>query len=163
MKPIALSWEEMNRQEQSLLKSLIDAKFEEIDIDVHFVPMKPNYKEITDILELLEIAGVKNISLLNFLPQGRGRINANELLLTESEKNEFFNILENSKNIFSGNIRIGIPLKEDDAHKCNAGLEKLDIKFDGSVLPCPVFKEITKEYIINYFYLYIIILELIIP
>lgn len=138
----------MGRNEQartSLLKSLIDAKFEEIDIDVHFVPMKPNYKEITDILELLEIAGVKNISLLNFLPQGRGRINVKELLLTESEKNDFFNILENSKNIFSGNIRIGIPLKEDDVHKCNAGLEKLDIKFDGSVLPCPAFKEITKE------------------
>lgn len=138
----------MGRNEQarvSSLKSLIDGKFEKIDIDVHFVPMKPNYKEIIDILELLEIAGVENISILNFLPQGRGKINVNDLLLTENEKKDFFNILKNSENIFSGNIRIGIPLSENDGHKCNAGLEKLDIKFDGSVLPCPAFKEITKE------------------
>ncbi len=36
-------------------------------------------------------------------------------------------------------------MSENDGHKCNAGLEKLDIKFDGSVLPCSAFKEITKE------------------
>ena len=54
-------------------------------------------------------------------------------------------ILENSKNVFSGNIRISIPLKEDDAHKCNAGLEKLDIKFDGSVLPCQLLKKLPKN------------------
>ena len=30
----------------------------------------------------------------------------------------------------------------DTSHKCNAGLEKLDIKFDGTVLPCPAFKEL---------------------
>ena len=47
--------------------------------------------------------------------------------------------------MFSGKIRIGIPLQGDNEHKCNAGLEKLDIKFDGTVLPCPAFKEITSE------------------
>ena len=28
---------------------------------------------------------------------------------------------------------------------CTAGTEKLDIKFDGTVLPCPAFKEISVE------------------
>ena len=130
---------------QALLKSLIDASFEKIDIDVHFVPMKPNYKEICDILELLEIAEVKQISLLNFLPQGRGRINSNDLMMTPEEKQKFFKLLEEARIKFSGNIRIGIPLQGDDTHQCNAGLEKLDIKFNGDVLPCPAFKEITLE------------------
>lgn len=146
----------MGRNEQArqaLLKSLIDASFENLNIDVHFVPMKPNYKEIIDILELLEIANVNQISLLNFLPQGRGRINAKDLLLTPEEKKQFFKLLEIGRNRFSGTIRIGIPLQGEDTHKCNAGLEKLDIKFNGDVLPCPAFKEITleecKKFIIN--------------
>ena len=130
---------------QALLDSLINASFEKINIDVHFVPMKPNYKEIIDILELLEIANVSQISLLNFLPQGRGRINVKELLLNKEEKSYFFKLLEIGKNRFSGTIRIGIPLQGEDTHKCNAGLEKLDIKFNGDVLPCPAFKEISLE------------------
>ena len=138
----------MGRNEQarqSFIKSLSNASFEQIDIDVHFIPMKPNYKEIKDILELLEICKVKQISLLNFLPQGRGRINSNNLMMTQEEKQEFFKILENSRNSFSGNIRIGIPLQGDESHKCNAGLEKLDIKFNGDVLPCPAFKDMSEE------------------
>lgn len=138
----------MGRNEQArqaLLKSLINASFEKIDIDIHFIPMKPNYKEINDILELLEIIEVKQISLLNFLPQGRGRINVKDLMITEEEKQEFFKLLEEGHNRFSRNIRMGIPLQGDDTHKCNAGLEKLNIKFNGDVLPCPAFKEITPE------------------
>ena len=138
----------MGRKEESrlaLLKSLITASLIDLEVDVHFVPMKLNYKEIGEILEMLEIAGIKNISILNFLPQGRGKINRDKLQLSEEEINSFLESLEKHKQKYSGNIRIGIPLQGEDTHKCNAGLEKLDIKFDGTVLPCPAFKEITPE------------------
>ena len=138
----------MGRKEVSryaLFKSLITSSFAGLNVDVHFVPMKLNYKEIGDILEVLEIAKIKNISLLNFLPQGRGKINEEQLQLSDEEKKEFFKLLEEYRKYFSGNIRIGIPLQDEPTHKCNAGLEKLDIKFDGTVLPCPAFKEITEE------------------
>lgn len=138
----------MGRKEEStlsMLKSIITASLIGLEVDVHFVPMKLNYKEIGDILEMLEIAEVKNISILNFLPQGRGKNNETDLQLTDEELKEFFELLEKYKQKYSGNIRIGIPLQGEDTHKCNAGLEKLDIKFDGTVLPCPAFKEITKE------------------
>ncbi len=138
----------MGRKEESrlsLLKSLITASLIGLDVDVHFVPMKPNYKQIGDILEMLEIAEVKNISILNFIPQGRGKINQKNLQLSEEEMKEFFELLEMNKAKYSGNIRIGIPLQGENTHKCNAGLEKLDIKFDGTILPCPAFKEITAE------------------
>ena len=138
----------MGRKEpsrQALLDSIIRASQTNINIDIHFIPTKLNYKEIPDILELLEIAKIQNISILNFLPQGRGRINKKELLLSEKEKNEFFTILEQSKKYYTGNIRIGTPFFDEQTHQCNAGLEKLDIKFDGTVLPCPAFKELTKE------------------
>lgn len=141
-----------------LLDSMLNAGFIGIETDVHFIPMKPNYREIPDILEMLEIAGINNISLLNFVPQGRGKKNVNDLMLSREEMLEFMEILERSRSLFSGNIRIGIPLSGEDTHKCNAGLEKLDIKFDGTVLPCPAFKELDREtmkkYGIKYFNIY---------
>jgi MoaA/NifB/PqqE/SkfB family radical SAM enzyme len=46
---------------------------------------------------------------------------------------------------FSGKIRIGIPLNGKISHLCTAGTEKLDIRYDGIILPCPAFKEISIE------------------
>ena len=128
-----------------LLDSLMNASIVGIETDVHFIPMKLNYKEIPDILEMLEIAKVSNISILNFVPQGRGLRNASELILNDNELMEFMKLLDDSRSIYSGNIRIGTPLMEYCTHKCNAGLEKLDIKFDGTILPCPAFKELDVE------------------
>lgn len=141
-----------------LLTSLINATFVGLETDVHFIPMKPNYKDISDILELLEIAGINNISILNFIPQGRGYKNKDTLMLTDDELNEFMNILETNRHKFSGNIRTSIPLQGEITHKCNAGLEKLDIKYDGTILPCPAFKELSietmKKYGIKYYNIY---------
>ncbi len=128
-----------------LLESLINASIVGIETDVHFIPMKPNYKEIPEILELLEIANINNISILNFVPQGRGLNNISELMLNAQEQQEFMELLSSSRHLYNGNIRIGIPLMEDSTHQCNAGLEKLDIKFDGTILPCPAFKELDVE------------------
>lgn len=117
-----------NRQKHlCLLDSLLNASIVGLETDVHFIPMKPNYREITDILEMLEIARINNISILNFVPQGRGLKNVDDLMLSGSELVEFMKILDNSRNLYSGHIRIGIPLMGDSTHKCNAGLEKLDI------------------------------------
>ena len=135
-----------NRQKHiCLLDSMINSSTIGIETDVHFIPMKPNYKEIKDILEMLEIAGINNLSILKFVPQGRGKINKDNLMLTEEELSEFMDILNQSKSVFSGNIRIGIPLLGENRHLCNAGLEKLDIKYDGTILPCPAFKELDEE------------------
>lgn len=125
-----------------LLDSLMNASVVGLETDVHFIPMKPNYKEIVDILEMLEIAKINHISILHFVPQGRGFKNKSELVLDDSELLEFMSLLANGQSLYSGNIRIGIPLMGDSMHKCNAGLEKLDIKFDGTILPCPAFKEL---------------------
>ena len=141
-----------------LLDSLLNASIIGLETDVHFIPMKPNYKEISDILEILEIAGVMNISILNFVPQGRGLKNVSDLMLSNDELSEFMKLLEKARSLYSGNIRTSIPLMGDNTHKCNAGLEKLDIKFDGTILPCPAFKELDiatmKKYGIKHYSIY---------
>ena len=129
----------------ALMSSLIKAKGEGLNVDVHFIPMKPNYKQFPDIIECLEIAGIENISILNFVPQGRGRINKKELMLDEQELKEFSEIVQREQKRYSGKIRIGIPLNGKISHLCTAGTEKLDIRYDGVVLPCPAFKEMSIE------------------
>ncbi|MCI8273025.1 MAG: radical SAM protein [Clostridia bacterium] len=128
-----------------LMSSLIRARQMGLNVYVHFIPMKPNYKQLPDIVECLELSGVKNISILNFVPQGRGRENKGELMLSEEQLKEFSAILKREKEHFSGNIRIGIPLNGRVSHLCTAGTERLDIKYDGTILPCPAFKEISLE------------------
>lgn len=128
-----------------LMDSLIKASGTGLNVDVHFIPMKPNYKQFSDITECLEISNIKNISVLNFVPQGRGRENKEELMLSKEELKEFSEILKKEKEHFNGNIRIGIPLNGTISHLCTAGTEKLDIKYDGTILPCPAFKELSIE------------------
>ncbi len=128
-----------------LIDSLIRASDVGLNVDVHFIPMKPNYKQFPDIIECLEVSGIKNISILNFVPQGRGLENKEELMLNEAELREFSEILKREKEHYSGKIRIGIPLNGKISHLCTAGTEKLDIKYDGTILPCPAFKEMSVE------------------
>ena len=71
-------------------------------------------------------------------------------MLNQEELRDFAEILKREKEQFSGNIRIGIPLNGRIAHLCTAGTEKLDIKYDGTILPCPAFKEISSEIMEKY-------------
>lgn len=124
-----------------LATSLIRATTAGLNTDVHFIPTKINYQELPDLIELLNIANCENLSILNFVPQGRGEENKDKLLLSQEQMQEFVKIYENSVSSFNGTIRIGIPLIKNDTHLCTAGLSKLVIKYDGTVLPCPAFKE----------------------
>ncbi len=125
--------------------SIIRASCVGLNTDIHFVPMKNNYKEFRDLIEILNCAEIRNLSILNFVPQGRGELNKDILMLSPEEMLEFADIYNKYKDEFNGVIRVGIPLLGDDKHKCTAGLDKLVIKYDGTVLPCPAFKEYDIE------------------
>lgn len=117
-----------------------------IMLDNHFIPTKINYKEIKDIIEILNIYENSTISILRFIPQGRGFINKDELLLSNSEFEEFKLMLNESIKQYPGvKVRLGIPMNTNDEHLCTAGLSKLTIRYDGYVLPCPAFKELSVD------------------
>lgn len=130
-------------------RSIIRATRVGLTTDIHFVPMKSNYRELPDLIELLNIAEVENLSILNFVPQGRGAENRDDLMLSETEMQEFASIYNTCKDTFKGHLRVGIPLLGEDKHKCTAGLDKLVIKYDGTVLPCPAFKEFDNSILNN--------------
>lgn len=124
-----------------VLDSILLASLAGLNVDVHYIPTKINYKQFPDIIEGLNIAGVKNLSILNFIPQGRGATNAKDLVLNNTELQEFIELFNHYENKFNGKIRVGIPLNSNSGHLCTAGYDKINIKYDGTVLPCPAFKE----------------------
>ena len=47
-----------------LMDSLIRASGVGLNVDVHFIPMKPNYRQFSDIIECLEMSGIKNTEVV---------------------------------------------------------------------------------------------------
>ncbi|MDD2518779.1 MAG: radical SAM protein [Bacilli bacterium] len=135
-------------QYANILRSMLFANFEELETEIHFIPLKSNYKEFDDILELAELGNVATVSVLRFVPQGRGRDNVSDLLLTRAELIEFKEIVSKLK-LSKVKIRMGIPMTENDTHLCTAGNNKFDIRYDGEVLPCPSFKDTDLEILKN--------------
>lgn len=112
--------------------------------EIHFVPMRINYHEIFDFAVFMNSIGVKRISVLRFVPHGRGQTN-DKLALT-NEQHLYFRrsiILLKEINI---NIRTGSPfniLLLNNQPCCTSGSDKLIVSPDLCVYPCDAFKQIT--------------------
>jgi MoaA/NifB/PqqE/SkfB family radical SAM enzyme len=108
--------------------------------ELHFVPMKLNYKEIENVVKFVEDNNLDRVSFLGLIPHGRAKVNRDKLYLDEEtnlEVKKLLNTLECEK------VRVGIPLKlKNEKCICEAGKEKLYIKFDGKVYGCEAFKYI---------------------
>lgn len=115
---------------------------------VHFVPIKPNYHTIADLVELCKRLGVDEIGVLRFVPHGRGLANRKALELDEDEHQEFLRMLV--KALETNNkprIRVGCPFNDIQAllptwraRKCSAARTTCHVLVDGSVAPCSAFK-----------------------
>ena len=124
----------------NLLKSMLNASKFEVETAIHFVPNKLNVHQFKDIFELAEIAGIDEVRVLKFVPQGRGRENKDALQMTNDQLVKFIEQCELIKSKTT-ELKIGIPLQQQNTHKCTAGFDKIDIRYDGQILPCPAFKD----------------------
>lgn len=131
-------------QYSNLLNSLLYAHFEGLETEINFIPLRSNYDEFDDILELAELGNVSRINVLKFVSQGRGRTNSDKIMLSVDELREFKKYVEGIKSS-KVKIRMGIPMMDNDYHLCNAGYDKFDIRYDGVILPCPSFKDIDLQ------------------
>ena len=118
-------------------------------VGVHFVPMKPNFKELKNVIQLCCDLQVNEIGILRFVPQGCGEANRSWL---ELSKREFREVAEEAIRQFhyldDPMIRIGNPFNfcslmdsSIPIQPCHAGLTSCLIKPNGEVAPCPAFKQ----------------------
>lgn len=117
--------------------------------EVHVVPTAINFKEITDIPELLASVNVKRVSWLRFVPQGRGELNRNVLQLSKEQLKQLAKTKTKLQQMYQTiQIRTGAPfniLCPQFAAPCEAGLSVLTIKPDGCAAPCDAFKQFRTE------------------
>lgn len=110
-------------------------------VEGHFVPMRLNFNQIEAVLKLCKDLNVSKLSFLRLVIHGRALENKEELMLSEEELKEVEILL---KKIYEKNtdaIRIGVPIQgETKESHCEAAIGKLNIKYDGGVYPCEVFK-----------------------
>jgi len=141
------------------IKSAIDIG---IKVEIHFVPTKINYKDIRIIYGVCLGLGISKMSILRYVPQGRGLDTSNKEGEINLNKKEFENLqrdmlyLKNISKLTNSQFRIGIPadftflIDFIDNHNvntkkekaCTGGKTKILVKADGLVQVCPAWKEL---------------------
>jgi len=119
---------------------------QQVFVGVHFVPVHLNFDNIDDLIQYCSDLGVKEVGILRFVPQGRGKENEDVLRLSEEQTLELASLL--SREIGKKSIvRVGSHLdftfffkKRRKPKSCTAGISKCLITSKGQVIPCAVFK-----------------------
>ena len=114
-----------------------------IECEMNFVPMRVNVHEFRDLVDLAERFGIPRLSILRFVPQGRGLENAETIELSGDEEISFVQEVLQLRTEKKIDIRTGSPFNgivPGNRIPCRAGFGKLVIQANGNVLPCEVFK-----------------------
>lgn len=131
-----------------------------VDVEVHMVPMLPNYLHISKMRDLCAQMGVSKLSLLRFVPQTRGFSNKDILELGLGEFRYIQETLDFELGMRCGplyphivELRPGCPI--DFRHTigaapskpkpCHAGLDLILVRPDGSVHPCAAWKTLPDD------------------
>jgi radical SAM protein with 4Fe4S-binding SPASM domain len=114
-------------------------------VEIHFVPVKSNYKFIPDLIELSKKLGITKVSILRFVPQGRGKVYHTLLNLNEAELIELKSILSTIAKSEMPVVRVGAPFSVLGLSKarCTAGENRATIRADGLVFPCEALKQMS--------------------
>lgn len=131
------------------IASIKKATYLNISTEIHFVPTLQNYYELPEIISLSKKLGIKKVSVLRFVPQGRGKKNSELLKLSKEHlmqlKNMFDSILKNTEDY----VRIGSPFNPfllSKNYKCTAGKSRSTIRWDGQVFPCEAYKFLADDF-----------------
>lgn len=124
------------------------------DVEVHMVPMAPNYRHITAMRKLCEFLGISKLSLLRFVPQTRGKLNIDKLGMTIPMFTDMqLTLAQEMEKDSPVEIRLGCPIdfrhvvgaRHDKAKPCHAGDDLILVRPDGSVHPCAAWKSLETD------------------
>lgn len=114
-----------------------------VKCEVNYVPLRINAGYFENLIDMVKSLGLRKISVLRFVPQGRGRQNRKVLEMSELEEDAFVAKILQLREGSNFQIRTGSPFNgivPGNKVPCRAGFAKLVIQANGNVLPCEVFK-----------------------
>ncbi len=116
-------------------------------VGIHFVAMNPNWTELEGVVELANQHNVSTVSILRFVPHGRGAM-VDHYNLTKEELRELRKRILKLRATSQSYIRLGSPfniLLLNEKVDCTAACDRLIIGSNGKVYPCDAFKNIDSE------------------
>lgn len=132
------------------IKAMLLVLAAEIPTEVHAVPTAINFTEIGDMVRLIAHMGIKRISWLRFVPQGRGKVNRDLLQLTKEQLRQLAHMkIELQQTYPEVQIRTGSPfniLCPECPAPCVAADSLLTVHSSGYVVPCDAFKQFFGPY-----------------
>lgn len=115
--------------------------------EVHFVALASNYQKLPNIVSLAENHGVLKVSVLRFVPQGRGALISHADTMSKEQNLDLKKIIQ-SLRAEGHDIRTGSPFNVlwlNATPKCMAGRDRLVVAPDTAIYPCDAFKQIRAE------------------
>jgi radical SAM protein with 4Fe4S-binding SPASM domain len=115
------------------------------DVETHIVPNALNIGNLHETISHLKTIGVKKVSLLRLVLQGRAQQNRGKLSIHLDNKklSELFTKIADEYCDSDFSLRLGVPFRQYSSSNCEclAGTSKLIFRYDGTVFPCEAFKE----------------------
>lgn len=118
--------------------------------ELHFVPMSNNYRELRGVVELGRRLGVKVVSVLRLVPQGRALLIRRRVLTRIQNLELGRQIRTLSKQGFK--VRTGSPynfLMLSSTPECCAAIDRMIIGPDLRIYPCDAFKQVKAEELVG--------------
>jgi len=140
----------ITRKNGSFSASLSTIQFalkNKIMTEIHFVATKRNIGELSELADLCSNIGIEKISLLRFVPQGRGKDSIDRLTPSKEDYLDLIRNIMGLRDKYPNLIfRLGSPfnfLKIGSPTPCTTGYDKMIIDVDGYAYPCDALKQIT--------------------
>lgn len=127
------------------LEAIVRAVDFKVPVEIHFVAMRRNFRDLPGVIELAERLGAYRVSVLRFVPQGRGKAIAVDEDLNHEERLELSQLIGSCRIAHpSVMVRTGSPFNilRLGYTPCNAAQDVLIINHRGEISPCDAFKNI---------------------
>lgn len=123
-------------------KSIEDCVSCGLNVETHVVPMRINFNHLKSIFEMCYQLGVSKVSILRLVLQGRALENLPLVKLSSEENREVTKMIKTLNDVYRGKVRIGLPYSDSNCRiYCKAASDKINVRYDGNVYPCEVFKD----------------------
>lgn len=133
---------------QCTLEALKNAVETGASVEIHFVAMRRNFRDLPGVVVLADSVDVQKVSVLRFVAQGRGVNLADRDDLATEELRELAEMISSLRAHYSSvAIRAGSPFNIlGIGHTpCNAAQDVLIINHRGEIFPCDAFKNVRYE------------------
>ena len=118
--------------------------------EIHFVPLVDNYQELAGVAEIAMQNGAERISVLRFVPQGRGHL-IKKHGLSRLQNLQLKRAIEELRRD-GVEVRTGSPynfLLLNDQPECSSSIDRLIIGPGLRIYPCDAFKQIEAEELVG--------------